>query len=388
MRFILLFSFLLFSIVSSSQQTIDASIMHDGEERLYKLYIPDSYSENGAAVPLVFNFHGYGSNAGEQMFYGNFRGIADTENFLIVHPEGLLDDMGSTHFNAQWQSTVDDIGFTSALIDELLANYNIDATRVYSTGMSNGGFMSHTLACELSDKFAAVASVTGSMTTDQVNTTCNPATPRPVMQIHGTADLVVPYNGNNLWMAPVEDVVNLWVSKNECDTAPIITPVEDVNTTDGSTAEHYIYKNGTNGAEIEFYKITEGGHTWPGTVFVFDGTNLDFSASEKIWEFFAQYDINGRIITSVDLLEKNNIDVDIFPNPVQDVVSVQWENAELNTIRIINALGELIQEKDIEGTYSTSLFSKNWSQGIYFVQFFNDKNEMVGSRKLIKNANQ
>lgn len=383
MRLILLFSFLLFSSICSSQQTIDASIMHDGEERLYKLYIPDSYSANGTAVPLVFNFHGYGSNAGEQMFYGDFRGIADTENFLIVHPEGLLDDMGSTHFNAQWQSTVDDIGFTSALIDELIANYNIDATRVYSTGMSNGGFMSHTLACELSDKFAAVASVTGSMTIDQVTNTCNPATPRPAMQIHGTADLVVPYDGNT-WMAKVEDVVNLWVSKNECDTDPIITPVDDVNTTDGSTAEHYIYKNGTNGAEIEFYKITGGGHTWAGTAFVFPGTNLDFNASEKIWEFFAQYDINGRITTSVDLLEKNKIEVDIFPNPVHDVVNVNWKHSSLNRIRIINVLGEVIQIKNIADSNFASFYLKNWSNGIYFLQFYNEKNEMVGSRKLIK----
>lgn len=383
MRFFTIILTFVIPMLLNGQQTIDASIMHDGEERFYKLYIPDSYSANGIDVPLVFNFHGYGSNAGEQMFYGDFRSIADTENFLIVHPEGLTDAMGSTHFNAQWQSSVDDIGFTAALIDELIANYNIDATRVYSTGMSNGGFMSYTLACELSDKFAAVASVTGSMTIDQVTNTCNPATPRPAMQIHGTADAVVPYDGNT-WMAKIEDVVNLWVSKNECDTDPIVTPVDDVNTLDGSTAEHSIYKNGTNGAEIEFYKITGGGHTWPGTAFVFPGTNLDFDAAEKIWEFFAQYDINGRIITSIDLLEKNNIEVNIFPNPSQEIVNVTWENSSLNSIRVINTLGEMIQEKNIEGAYSATLYSRGWSEGIYFLQFYNKKNEMVGSRKVIK----
>ena len=243
--------------------------------------------------------------------------------------------------------------------------------------------MSYTLACELSDRFAAVASVTGSMTIVQVTNTCNPATPRPVMQIHGTDDLVVPYDGNT-WMAKIEDVVNLWVTKNECDTDAIITPVPDVNTTDGSTAEHYIYKNGTNGAEIEFYKITGGSHTWPGSFFVFDGTNLDFNASEKIWEFFSKYDINGRVITAIDLLEKNNIDVDIFPNPFQDALNVQWENAELNTLQIINTLGEVIQEKNIKGRNTAIIAASRWSQGIYFVQFFNDKNEMVGNRKVIK----
>ena len=111
--------------------------MHDGEERFYRLYIPPIYSGN-ESVPLLFNFHGYGSNATEQMFYGDFRPIADVENFIIVHPEGLLDATGTTHFNAQWQSTVDDIGFTAALIQEIDDNYSIDLTRVYSTGMSNG----------------------------------------------------------------------------------------------------------------------------------------------------------------------------------------------------------------------------------------------------------
>ena len=119
MRFILLLCFMYLSTLSFSQQTIDASIMHDGEERFYKLYLPASYSANGAEVPLVFNFHGYGSNAGEQSLYGNFQLLADNENFLVVHPEGLEDTMGSTHFNAQWTSDVDDIGFTNALLDEL-----------------------------------------------------------------------------------------------------------------------------------------------------------------------------------------------------------------------------------------------------------------------------
>jgi len=342
MKFFTSLFLLLLTLNLTAQQTIDGTLTHDSEERTYKLYVPDSYTGN-TAVPLVFNFHGYTSNAEQQSFYGDFRPIADVENFIVVHPQGLLDDMGNTHFNAQWQSTVDDIGFTSALIDDLVANYNIDETRIYSTGMSNGGFMSYTLACELSDKFAAVASVTGSMTINQVTDTCNPTNARPAMQIHGTADAVVPYNGN-VWMAKIEDVVNLWVSKNGCDIDPVISPVPDENIIDGSTAEHYIYSNGTNGAEIELYKITGGAHTWPGTSIVFPGTNLDFSASEKIWEFFAKYDINGRIITSADLLDKNNIEVNIFPNPVQDVINIQIENSFLNSIRVVNTLGKLIQE--------------------------------------------
>ena len=148
-----------------SQQTITATLTHDSIDREYILYVPANYTGD-TPVPLVFNFHGFTSNAGEQMAYGDFRPIADTAGFILVHPEGTLFN-GSTHFNVGGftaGSTVDDVGFTEAMIDTISAEYNINAERVYSTGMSNGGFMSFLLACQLSDKIAAIASVTGSMT--------------------------------------------------------------------------------------------------------------------------------------------------------------------------------------------------------------------------------
>jgi len=152
------------SIVSGiAQQTINGTLEHDGLMREYILYVPANYTGT-EEVPLLFNFHGYGSNASQQMFYGDFRPIADTEGFIIVHPMGTVDNTGTTHFNVGWgTSTIDDVGYTEALIDDLSSNYPIDAKRIYSTGMSNGGFMSYTLACELSDRIAAIASVTGTM---------------------------------------------------------------------------------------------------------------------------------------------------------------------------------------------------------------------------------
>ena len=154
---------MVYPFAGTSQQTITATITHDALQREYILYVPASYTGSNA-VPLVFNFHGYTSNATEQMWYGDFRPIADTANFIIVHPNGMLDATGTTHFNVGWGgSTIDDVGFTSALLDSISADYNINADRVYSTGMSNGGFMSYQLACQLSDKIAAIASVTGSM---------------------------------------------------------------------------------------------------------------------------------------------------------------------------------------------------------------------------------
>ncbi|MCF8247979.1 MAG: hypothetical protein K9J37_22640 [Saprospiraceae bacterium] len=165
------------SLSIKAQQTINGSIMHDGIQRNYVLFIPAIYAGD-SPVPLVLNFHGYTSSAEQQMFYGNFRPIADTANFIIVHPQGTLFN-SNTHFNVGgWtiRSTVDDVGFTAALIDSHAATYNINLNRVYSTGMSNGGFMSFLLACQLSDKIAAIASVTGSMTPEAFNS-CNPQHP-------------------------------------------------------------------------------------------------------------------------------------------------------------------------------------------------------------------
>ena len=197
MRLLTTFLFFLVNSISFSQTTVNDSFMHNGLTRTYSFYVPAIY-DGSQAYPLVLNLHGYTSNGTEQSFYGNFKPIADTAGFIVVHPEGTIQTgTASTQF---WNvgffpSNVDDIGFLESLIDTISASYNIDATRIYSTGMSNGGFMSYKLACE-SNRFAAIASVTGSMT-GQMQNNCSPIKPIPVMEIHGTADPTVPYNGQS-----------------------------------------------------------------------------------------------------------------------------------------------------------------------------------------------
>ena len=313
MKYFYCFFFLFFSIFS--QEAVQGTLLHDNLEREYILYIPNSY-DGQEPYPLVLNLHGYTSNGGEQMIYSNLFEVADTANFLIVHPTGTLNTINEEFWNSGEIFEVDDIGFLSELIDYLVLNYNIDSNRVYSTGFSNGGFMSYTLACELSDKIAAIASVTGSMITNQQNL-CNPSRPIPVMQIHGTLDLTVPYFGN-ADIEPIEEVISHWVSFNNCDSNPIYSLVPDIITTDLCYAEHYKYLNGDNGSSVEFYKVINGGHTWPGAYVPFFGnnTNQDFKASEKIWEFFSKYDINGLIDqsnnTEVQEINKKNILINTY----------------------------------------------------------------------------
>lgn len=347
-----------------SQQTINGTMTHDGIEREYILYVPEIYDDQSPA-PLVFNFHGYSSNAGEQVLYGDFRSIADTAGFLVVHPEGTLDDYGITHFNVGWgASTVDDVGFTDALIDEIASTYSIDETRVYSTGMSNGGFMSYYLACQLSDRIAAIASVTGSMSPLQTST-CDPQGTVPVLEIHGTSDQVVPYNGAG-FSEPTEDVVAYWYQHNNCNILPTIVQIPDTNTGDGSTVEHFIYGDCSDEVTTELFKITGGQHTWPGTAIGFPGTNYDIDASAEIWKFFSRYDINGKIIFS-DVSEIETQSIFVYPNPVLSELTIEADQNIESEFELISLSGKTILNGQMSGQFQQVEMS-DLPAGIYFLR--------------------
>lgn len=324
-----------------AQQTIDGTIMHGGLVREYILYVPASYNPD-AAAPLVLNFHGYTSNNFEQMFYGDFRPIADTAGFIVVHPLGTVDLLGNPHWNVGWgTSTVDDVGFTAALIDTLSAAYNINQERVYSTGMSNGGFMSYQLACKLSNRIAAIASVTGTMTIGTPGT-CSPSHLTPIMEIHGTSDGTVPYNGNILFES-IPSVLSYWAAFNHCDATPIITDEDDIDPNDGSTVEHHLYDNGDNGIALEHYKVINGGHTWPGTAFSGPGTNQDINASKEIWRFFSTYDIHGKINTTSSSPALSALQLKVFPNPARSFLTIDQQDGFTETYLIYNLYGQLVQ---------------------------------------------
>ena len=272
-------------ITGFGQQTINDSIQINGIYRNFITYVPSVY-KSSQPTPLIFNLHGRSATALGQMWYGDFRNIADTANVIIVHPQGLLDNTGVTHWNLG-QSNVDDIGFLNSLYSYIVSIYNINLDKVYSTGMSNGGYMSYYLACNMSDKIAAIASVTGSMGSFmQLN--CNPTHPTPVMEIHGTADIIVPFNN-------ILKGIEYWRNYNNCNLISDTTFIKDINLTDLSTVKHIVYNDGDNGVTTELFKIINGGHTWPGNNRSKRLTNYDINASLEIWKFFSKYDINGLI---------------------------------------------------------------------------------------------
>lgn len=305
-KLVLLLTLMTITSIGFSQQTINGSFMHNGIQRNYILYVPASYTP-GNAVPLLFNFHGYTSTANQQMFYGDFRPIADTANFIIVHPQGTQDINGNTHFNVGWGgSAVNDVAFTDALIDTISSQYDINADRIYTTGMSNGGFMSFRLACELSNRFAAIGSVTGSILPTTLGS-CNPDHPMPIIQIHGDSDGTVPYNGSPGFSESIPSLIDWWINENNCSTTPILTNMPNTNTSDGTTVVRSRYTDGTNCSEVVHFKVVNGDHTWPGAPINFPGTNYDINASLEIWNFLAQFDINGKIGCATNSITENEV---------------------------------------------------------------------------------
>ena len=187
--------------------TFNCSIVHDNIDRQFFVYIGSGYNSNS---PVLFVLHGYTSRGLWIMNYSGFQSIADDNGFIVVYPQGtLLPATGQTHWNVGgWttSSSTDDVGFIDSLIEFLDDEYSINQKQIYSTGMSNGGYMSYKLACDLSSKIAAVASVTGSMTFETFSS-CYPSNPTSVAQIHGMEDSVVSYYGN-AWSKPIEEAVS------------------------------------------------------------------------------------------------------------------------------------------------------------------------------------
>jgi polyhydroxybutyrate depolymerase len=344
--------FLFATIYSNAQQTLNESMLHDGVTREYIVYVPAVYN-GSSSVPLLFNFHGYGMSANNQMSYGNMRAVADTAGFILVYPQGTL-FWGSPHWNVgSWTlgSTADDIGFTEAMIDTLAANYNIDLNRVYSCGYSNGGYFSFVLACQLSAEIAAIGSVGGTMSTETYNS-CNPSHPTPVVTIHGTDDATVSYSGGNPNNSEsLSDVNTYWANYNNTIVPPVVSTLPNINTTDGSTAELSLFDNGDNCTSVEHYKVIGGDHDWPGS-----WGNMDINADAVIWSFVSKYDLNGLIGCATTSINENNNTQEnykIYPNPVHTQITLDLGLAVEKEFRLYNPIGELVLTGVLHSQIST-----------------------------------
>ncbi len=369
-----LFFFVLITLFTSlsfgqGQYLPNQTLQHSSGNRQYSIYIPANYNPS-QAVPLVLLFHGFLNNIERMNSDAQMQAIADANNFIFAIPQGLGGTFAGWNIGLSFGGNADDLGFASSLIDAISANYSIIDKRVYAAGFSNGGFFSYRLACELSNKIAAIASVAGSMNPSWIsgnNPTCNPQHQMPIMQITGTNDTVIPIGGGNGGTA-LSNVFNYWTNFNNTATNPVVTNINTVT-------ERNVYENGTNGATVEFIKIGGRPHEWPTTT----TAGLRENASIRIWEFFSRYDRDGLISTlSSDAFEKTGIS--IYPNPTADVITINnlyfTENTKYN---IVSVTGQIVQSGEITNA-SERIDISTLNSSIYFLTIGNNSFKILKSK--------
>jgi polyhydroxybutyrate depolymerase len=280
-----------------------SSILSGGLQRTYTVHIGSSYDKT-KPTPLLVALHGGGGTGQGMNKVTDLNAIADRENFIVVYPDGFEkhwnDGRGVQRYRTQKQN-VDDVGFISALIDRLSSELNIDAERVYVTGISNGAMMSHRLGCELSQKIAAIAPVAGNIPVNMASIWA-PSRPVSVLIINGTEDPLVPWAGGDVHLGPiklgqvlsVEDTVQFWVNNDKCASQPLVEQMADKDTSDSTRVRTETYGGCQNGVEVVLYAVEGGGHTWPGGLpyspeSIIGRTCRDFNASEVIWQFFKEH---------------------------------------------------------------------------------------------------
>ena len=290
-----------YNLTCSSYQsnTQKCSFTHNNIIREYYIYIPSSYTPSSNA-PLMFVLHGYGSSATDIMFYSSFQNLAEEDSYIIVYPQGSLLNgvthwhvggltIGPTPISALLNSfkyfffPTNDVDFIETIIELVDNEYFINNERIYSTGMSNGGYMSYHLACN-TNLFAAVASVSGSMTPETYNN-CSPTNATSILQIHGLQDFTVPYNGLP-WSKTIPEVMGYWSEYNNCNEDPL-SSITDLS--DGSYIYFDSYQNCSNTVGVNLISHSTMGHTWPSI------NNHSMSATAEVWSFFKDYDLNGKI---------------------------------------------------------------------------------------------
>ncbi len=383
----LFFIFMLVSVFNFkkiSAQTI--SFIYKGNNRTCKVHLPPGYSPSNN-YPLVFNLHGHSSNSAQEEFYTQMDAIADTAHFIVAYPDAVGGNWDTKFIN----SPVDDIGYINALLDTLEKDYSLDSCRIYSCGMSMGGFMTYRLGSQMTQRLAAIASVAGPVT-DSVIYFFNTSPRIPVMHIHGTADGTIPYAGDTLFW-DIDTTIQYFINKNGCQAAPVVYNFPNTTLSDSCTVTSYNYTGCLGSTDVLFYKVSGGGHTWPGALFDITNlgnTNHDISISAEIWKFFRKYNICSN--TSVLSPFSAALSVLVFPNPFSESATLEIKgtspqyrvpesgNNDLKLL-IYDVFGKMVLKSEIRNCKSF-IRRGNLPEGIYFYQIISE-NKSISTGKLI-----
>ena len=297
------------------------SVESNGVRRFYKVHLPSRAASD--KLPAIIVLHGGGGNVEQIESSIHLDELGDREGFVTIYPEGtgffahrLLTWNAGACCGAAAEKNIDDVSFISKMIDEVVKNHPIDRTRIYATGFSNGSQMSYRLACELSEKIAAIAPVSGQI----VFPSCRPARAVPLLHIHGRLDRCAPYDGGpacggcfakvfgigsskgNFPCPGVEPSVKSWARMNGCNmnSSTIISP-------QGAVCSKFT--GCTDGASVRLCTVELNGHIWPGGENgavcadtdsrmcrrfqnVLGPANHRFDTNQEIWNFLKRFSLS------------------------------------------------------------------------------------------------
>ena len=333
----------------------EVSLMHGDSLRSYLLYIPASY-DGSSEWPLVISYHGYSIDASFQMAVDRLDLTADTAEFLLAYPNGLIVDDPFDGPDIGWNydglvSENDDVEFSRMIIEDISEDYMVDQERIHATGWSMGSQMIWALACELSDRVASIAGISGPMD-DAYMDACTPDRPFSVMLIHGTDDLYWPPEGVEVGgyiFSNPKNTIDYWSNNNNCLEDEAITELEDIVGDDSSTVTVYSNLGCDSDTETFYYDIKGGGHTWPGGSFPGGGwpeflgpVNRDINASAEIIKFFSR---NPRSKTSTYNEKEalpSEIALNVYPNPFIERVTIEFRTPITTDVKLnlYNVLGQ------------------------------------------------
>ena len=272
------------------------TIVSSGQEREYLLYVPPSYDRT-KPTPLVISLHAAALWPATQMEISRWNKLADEKGFIVVYPSGTTLSGGGTGVLPKvWllRREADlsaNVRFISDLIDTLETAYNIDPTRIYANGFSNGGATAFVLSCMLSHRIAAIGTVSAAQD-QQPFSWCADSRPVPLINFHGTADLV-PYGGGKVRASPRPFPSVLawtadWARRNRCGP----NPIESAVAVDVTRLE---YSECADNAAVVLYTIHGGGHSWPGgkplPEWIVGPTSRSIDATSQMWEFFREHQL-------------------------------------------------------------------------------------------------
>lgn len=266
--------------------------------RDYMVVVPPSATP-AVPAPLLVVFHGSPQSVESIRNMSDMDAVAGDRGWIVVYPQSATERWAVLNFTYPATAGQDDVTFMRRIVDLTSQDLNIDPARIYAAGFSNGALFTHRVACSLADLFAAVASVGATMTA-RVAADCLPPRPVPAVLFLGDQDGQFPWNGLRLQFETAfsaDDTATWWSLLNQCRGARTVSQLPDA-ADDGTRVERWSYRECARDADVDFYAVYGGGHTWPGSPVVlpeatFGRTTRDISASEIAVEFLERHPLSG-----------------------------------------------------------------------------------------------